>query len=89
MADIFAADARRQSHEGEVTLGADAIAAELPEATGMVEFSVHTFLDPIITVDGDAGGRWTHGPRARSREPRSQASRRAAASHSAVPPSGR
>ncbi len=55
----------------------------------MVEFSVHTFLDPIITVDGDAGGRWTHGPRARSREPRSQASRRAAASHSAVPPSGR
>lgn len=57
--DIFVTDARWESHEGEVTVGADAIAAKLPEATAMVELSMHAFVNPIITVDGDAAtGQW-------------------------------
>jgi len=40
-------------------VGAAAIAAELPTATAMVEFSMHAFLSPLITVDRDgASGSW-------------------------------
>lgn len=57
--EIFAVDARWEGPQGEFTESADAIAAELPEATAMVEFSMHTFLNPIISVDGDtATGNW-------------------------------
>lgn len=54
------ADAINKGWNGKtLALGADAIAAELPEATGMVEFSMHAFLNPIITVDGDTStGHW-------------------------------
>ncbi|MEU7044066.1 nuclear transport factor 2 family protein [Streptomyces varsoviensis] len=56
---IFTADARWENFDGEVTHGADAIAAELPKATAGVQFSMHTFLNPVITVDGDtATGNW-------------------------------
>ncbi|MDJ1134749.1 nuclear transport factor 2 family protein [Streptomyces iconiensis] len=57
--DIFAADARWEGFDGEVTHGADAIAAVLPKATSVVQLSMHTFLNPVITVDGDtATGDW-------------------------------
>lgn len=57
--DIFTADTRWTSVELGTTVGADAIAAVLPAATAMVEFSMHAFLNPIITVDGDtATGSW-------------------------------
>ena len=62
--DIFAADARREGFDGEVAHGAKAIAAELPKATSVVQLSMYTFLNPVITVDGDtatgacAGWSW-------------------------------
>lgn len=57
--DIFAADARWHSYQGDVTDGAAAIVAELPAATAVVEFSMHAFLNPIIEVDGNtATGDW-------------------------------
>ncbi|MEU0506155.1 nuclear transport factor 2 family protein [Nocardia sp. NPDC005998] len=59
VAQVFAADAHWESHEGEVTVGIDAILAVLPAATSVVEFSMHAFVNPIILVDGDtATGHW-------------------------------
>jgi SnoaL-like domain len=56
---IFTAEARWSSDEHGTFIGATAIAAELPTATAMVEFSMHAFLNPLITVDGDgASGSW-------------------------------
>jgi hypothetical protein len=57
--EIFTPGARWSSDELGTTVGAAAIAAELPMATAMVEFSMHAFLNPVITVDGDtANGSW-------------------------------
>jgi hypothetical protein len=56
---IFTVGARWSSDGMGTTVGAAAIAAELPTATAMVEFSTHAFLNPVITVDGDrATGSW-------------------------------
>jgi hypothetical protein len=56
---LFTADAQWSSDELGTTVGAAAIAAELPTATAMVEYSRHAFLNPVITVDGDrATGSW-------------------------------
>jgi hypothetical protein len=56
---IFTAGARWSSDELGTTVGAAAIAAELPTATALVEFSMHAFLNPVITVDGDsASASW-------------------------------
>lgn len=56
---IFATDARWTSDDLGTTTGLDAIVAELPAATALVEFSMHAFLNPVITVDGDAAtGSW-------------------------------
>ena len=44
---------------GIATEGLDAIVAGLPESTAMVQFSMHTFLNPVIVVDADtAAGSW-------------------------------
>jgi putative polyketide hydroxylase len=51
---IFTADSIFENYGGAVTYGASAIAAELPEATGAVTFAMHTFLSPVIAIDGDA-----------------------------------
>lgn len=59
ISDIFAADARWHSDGIGSTLGAEAIAEELPAATARVEFAMHAFLNPRITLDGDtARGSW-------------------------------
>jgi putative polyketide hydroxylase len=56
---LFTAGARWSSDELGTTVGAAAIAAELPTATDLVEFSMHAFLNPVITVDGDsASASW-------------------------------
>jgi putative polyketide hydroxylase len=56
---LFTADARWSSDDLGTTIGAAAIAAELPTATSDIEFSAHAFLNPIITVDGGrATGAW-------------------------------
>lgn len=51
--ELFTADARWNSTELGTTVGSAAIAAELPTATAMIEFSAHAFLNPVIAVDGD------------------------------------
>jgi putative polyketide hydroxylase len=38
---------------GITTEGLDAILAGLPEHTAVVQFSMHAFLNPVITVDAD------------------------------------
>ena len=60
IASIFTVDARWESHDmGLVTDGVDAIIASLPASTSMVEFSMHTFLNPVITLAADtAAGSW-------------------------------
>jgi 2-polyprenyl-6-methoxyphenol hydroxylase-like FAD-dependent oxidoreductase len=56
---IFTADARWSSDGLDTTVGAAAIAAELPTATTAVDFSMHAFLNPVTAVDGDrATGSW-------------------------------
>jgi putative polyketide hydroxylase len=56
---IFAADAIFENYGGAVTRGLSAIAAELPVATAGVTFAMHTFLSPVIAIDGDAAtGSW-------------------------------
>jgi putative polyketide hydroxylase len=56
---IFAADAIFETPGSAATHGASAIAAELPQATVGVTFAMHTFLSPVITIDGDsATGAW-------------------------------
>jgi hypothetical protein len=56
---LFTAGARWSSDELGTTVGAAAIAAELPRATALVEFSMHAFLNPVITVDDDsASASW-------------------------------
>ncbi|UNB55830.1 FAD-dependent oxidoreductase [Mycolicibacterium sp. YH-1] len=41
------------------TEGAAAIAAALPDATAHVPFAMHTFLNPVLVIDGDtATGEW-------------------------------
>jgi hypothetical protein len=57
---IFAADARWESRDmGLAVDGADAIIADLPRSTSMVEFSMHAFLSPVIALHGDtASGSW-------------------------------
>jgi hypothetical protein len=57
--ELFTADACFTDHQLYTTVGAAAIAAELPSATAMVDFSMHAFLNPSITVDGEtATGSW-------------------------------
>ncbi|RDI49977.1 nuclear transport factor 2 family protein [Nocardia mexicana] len=57
--ELFAPDARWHSDGIGTTVGADAIAAALPAATAHVEFAMHAFLNPTITLDGDtATGSW-------------------------------
>lgn len=51
---LFTADARWSSDATGTTVGAFAIAAELPWATATVEFSMHAFLNPLVTVEGNA-----------------------------------
>ncbi len=59
IADVFTADACWSSDDFGTTVGAEAIAAELPAATARVSCAMHTFLNPIITVVADtATGRW-------------------------------
>jgi ketosteroid isomerase-like protein len=60
MPSIYAEDARWESDDmGVSAVGLDTIMAGLPESTSMVEFSMHSFLNPIIAVDGDeAAGSW-------------------------------
>jgi 2-polyprenyl-6-methoxyphenol hydroxylase-like FAD-dependent oxidoreductase len=60
ISSIFATDARWTSrHLGIATEGLDAILAGLPEHTAAVQFSMHAFLNPVITVDTDtATGSW-------------------------------
>ena len=60
IASVFAADARYEIRDmGIATAGVDAIIASLPRSTSMVEFSMHAFLSPVITLDGDtASGSW-------------------------------
>jgi hypothetical protein len=57
---IFTADARWESRDMGLTAdGVDAIIANLPRSTSTVEFSMHTFLGPVITLDADtASGTW-------------------------------
>ena len=56
---IFATDARWTSDDFGTTTGVDAIVADLPAATAGVSFSMHAFLNPVISVDGDgATGSW-------------------------------
>lgn len=57
---IFAADARWESPDmGILAEGLEAIVAALPDSTAMVDFSMHAFLNPVITVDHDnAAGSW-------------------------------
>jgi hypothetical protein len=56
---IFAADARWTGDDFGTTEGVDAIVAGLPAATAKVAFSMHAFLNPMISVDGDAAtGSW-------------------------------
>jgi 2-polyprenyl-6-methoxyphenol hydroxylase-like FAD-dependent oxidoreductase len=51
---IFTTDARWVSSDmGIATEGLDAILAGLPEHTAVVQFSMHAFLNPVITVDVD------------------------------------
>lgn len=57
--DLFTADATFSDHDGALTVGAAAIAEALPEATAAVSFAMHTFLNPVLTVDGErASGSW-------------------------------
>ncbi|ULP41609.1 nuclear transport factor 2 family protein [Mycobacterium lentiflavum] len=61
ISEVFTADARWSSDDFGTTVGAQAIAAELPAATARVTCAMHTFLNPIITVDADADtatARW-------------------------------
>jgi hypothetical protein len=57
---IFAADVRWESRDMGIAVdGVDAIIADLPRSTGMVELSMHAFLNPVITLDADtASGSW-------------------------------
>jgi SnoaL-like domain len=56
---LFTVDARWSSDTLGTTIGAAAIAAELPTATAAIEHSSHAFLNPVITVDEDrATGAW-------------------------------
>jgi hypothetical protein len=71
---VFASDARWESRDmGLAADGVDAIIASLPRSTSMVEFSMHAFLNPVITLDENtASGSWLmwiasvigHAPRA-------------------------
>ncbi|TDH55031.1 2,4-dichlorophenol 6-monooxygenase [Mycobacterium eburneum] len=56
---LFVADASVEIPGSPATHGAAAIATELPAATAAVSFAMHTFLNPAITIDGDAAtGTW-------------------------------
>jgi hypothetical protein len=56
---IFATDVVWTGDDFGTTEGVDAIVAELPAATARVTFSMHVFLNPVISVDGDAAtGSW-------------------------------
>jgi hypothetical protein len=56
---LFTPDARWSSNELGTTVGAAAIAAEIPTATAEIEFAAHAFLNPAIAVGGDrATGAW-------------------------------
>jgi hypothetical protein len=57
---IFATDVRVTDRDmGIAAEGLDTIVAGLPESTSMVEFSMHSFLNPVITVDANtATGSW-------------------------------
>jgi hypothetical protein len=57
--ELFTTNARWSGAQLGTTVGSAAIAAELPTATAMVEFSAHAFLNPVVAVDGDrATGAW-------------------------------
>jgi len=51
--ELFTVDAKWSNDELGTTIGAAAIAAELPTATAAVTFSAHAFLNPVIAVAGD------------------------------------
>ncbi len=60
MPSIYAKDAKVESADMHVTIvGLDEIMKDLPNSTVGVDFSMHSFLNPIIEVDGDkAMGKW-------------------------------
>jgi ketosteroid isomerase-like protein len=60
MPSVYTEDATWDSEElGVHGKGLDVIMEGLPASTDMVEFSMHTFLNPQITLDGDsATGKW-------------------------------
>jgi hypothetical protein len=56
---IFATDVRWSGDDFGTTEGIDKIVAGLPAATAPVTFSMHAYLNPVISVDGDAAsGSW-------------------------------
>lgn len=56
---LYAPDAHWTSPDFGTIDGAAEIAAALPEATAMVDASMHAFVNPIITIDGDtASATW-------------------------------
>jgi len=58
--DVYAHDATFFGFEGETsTHGLEAIIAELPIATAAVQFAMHAFLNPTITIVGNtAAATW-------------------------------
>ncbi len=60
MPTIFAPDAQWESKDMNLHVtGLEAIMANLPESTQQVDFSMHSFTNPIIDVAGDtATGNW-------------------------------
>lgn len=60
MPSIFVVDATWQSNTMHVTaIGRDEIMTKLRELTVHTDFSMHSYTNPIIDVDGDhATGRW-------------------------------
>jgi hypothetical protein len=57
---IFTTDVHWESKSMGITAdGVDAIVADLPESTAMVQLSMHSFVNPVITIDADtAAGNW-------------------------------
>jgi hypothetical protein len=60
MPSIYAEDVKWDADfMGIHAQGLGVIMADLPASTAMVDVSTHAFLNPIITVDGDAAtGSW-------------------------------
>lgn len=60
MPSIYAKDAKVEDADMHINIvGLDEIMKDLPHSTADVDFSMHSFLNPIIVVDGDkATGKW-------------------------------